>query len=258
MVAVKQVHTLSDSDWENFKGEAQLMSNLRPHSNVVQFLGITSTPSLCIITEFMDGGSLYSVLHSDAKIDMSMVQIWVQGIAAGMFHLHSEGVFHRDLASRNVLLNSGGQAKIADFGLSRTGSGAKISQTASQTGPLKWMAPESIRNRIYSIHSDVWSFGVTLWEIVSREDPYPDLDPVQTALQVTQGDPPLRLVSPSYCPHLLTEIMNGCFASEPTRRPDFKMITQRLKTSRAEEWAISVVGRRDVGSSQYGAMPDVE
>jgi len=256
-VAIKQVHNIvSEKDLLDFKGEAAVMRNLRPHTNVVQFLGITSVPHLCIITEFMEGGSLYNVIHSEAKIDMGMVQTWVQGIAAGMLHLHSEGVFHRDLAARNVLLTAGGQAKIADFGLSRKGqSGASVSQTASATGPLKWMAPESITQRIYSTQSDVWSFGVTIWEIVARDEPYPDLNPVQAAVEITRGQPPLRLEPPSYCPKVLCELMTSSFNTNPLQRPDFKNITQRLKNAKLEDW---LIGYPTGQQSQYGAMPGGE
>jgi len=169
--------------------------------------------------------------------------------------LHSEGVFHRDLAARNVLLTSGGQAKISDFGLSRTGSGG-VSQTVTKTGPLKWMAPESIRYRVYSVQSDVWSFGVTLWEIVCRDEPYSHLDAVQAALEVTQGEPPLRLQPPAYCPAILSELMQQCFFTEPQHRPDFKMIHHRLKNSRPDDWKI--VGTdfsKPNASSVYGTMP---
>eukprot|EP01118_Nematostelium_gracile_P005329 TRINITY_DN1677_c0_g1_i1.p1 TRINITY_DN1677_c0_g1~~TRINITY_DN1677_c0_g1_i1.p1 ORF type:complete len:586 (+),score=131.95 TRINITY_DN1677_c0_g1_i1:44-1801(+) len=241
VVAVKQISgNFKAQEIENFKGEALVMTKLRPHSNVVQFLGITSEP-LCIVTEFLEGGSLFSVLASDRNIDMRMVRMWIEGIAAGMLHLHSEGVFHRDLAARNVLLTEGNQAKIADFGMSRAGSG--VSHTKANTGPIKWMAPESIRERVYSVYTDVWSFGVTIWEILCRDEPYPDLDPVQVAIQVVNGD--LRLSAPSYAPKFLGNLMEMCFFTVPNQRPDFNILVKKLKNSTAEDWQLNVKGQRE-------------
>jgi len=220
-----------------FKSEAAVMKNLRPHVNVVQFLGITSSPQLCIITEFLDNGSLYQLVFSDSKIDANLLANIAKGISAGMLHLHKEGIVHRDLATRNILLGAGYQVKISDFGLSRVvdSSTSGSNQTRSDTGPLKWMSPEAIRNREYSTKSDVWAFGVTLYEVVARNEPYLGLDPVQTALQVNGG---LRLDIPYYTPSVLAEIMQGCFQTDPNLRPDFSSICRRFSTARTDEWLI--------------------
>jgi len=162
----------------------------------------------------------------------------VKGIASGMLHLHREGLVHRDLATRNILLGSGNQVKITDFGLSRAaGTEHKGSnQTVSDTGPLKWMAPEAIKNREYSRMSDVWAFGVTLYEIVARSEPYLGLDPVQAALQVTHAG--LKLSIPSYTPLVISEVMRGSFETDPSRRPEFQYITKRLQDATPQEWLI--------------------
>merc|ERR1712146_108664 len=86
----------------------------------------------------------------------------------GMSHLHTEGIIHRDLATRNILLSEGLTPKISDFGLSRFGAPDDDNQTKSDVGPLKWMAPEAIKARVYGKKTDVWSYGVTVWEIVAR------------------------------------------------------------------------------------------
>jgi serine/threonine protein kinase len=136
-------------------------------------LGITVAPNpQCIVTEFLDGGSLTSLLYSRKTITQKMLYDIVYGIAAGVLHLHKEGIVHRDLAARNVLMTSGGQVKISDFGMSRkTQNSGGVTKT--ENGPLKWMAPECLYERKYSIKTDVWAFGVTLFEIVSRGEPYP-------------------------------------------------------------------------------------
>jgi len=240
-VAIKQLilkSMMSPRDLSDFKSEAAVMKRLRPHVNVVQFLGITSSPQLCIITEYLDQGSLFHLVFSEAKVDANMLMNVVKGIASGMLHLHREGLVHRDLATRNILLGSGNQVKITDFGLSRVaGNEHKSSnQTVSDTGPLKWMAPEAITNREYSRMSDVWAFGVTLYEIVARSEPYLGLDPVQAALQVTHAG--LRLEIPSYTPIVIAEVMKGCFSADSSRRPDFQHISKRLQDATPQEWLI--------------------
>jgi len=96
------------------------------------------------------------------------------------------------------------------------------------------MSPEAIKQRIYSKASDVWSFGVTLWEITARQDPYPNLDPLQTALEVCHGG--LRLAIPPFTPSIIVSIMKGCFEEDPDRRPTFAMITDKLQNARTDEW----------------------
>jgi len=240
-VAIKQLllQAMTPKEIDDFKSEAVVMSALRPHVNVVQFLGITSTPQLCIITEFLENGSLYQFIFSDAKIDTTILTNILKGISGGMLHLHKEGIVHRDLAARNILLGSGFQVKISDFGLSRvvdTASGSQSNRTKSDTGPLKWMAPEAIRNREYSQMSDVWSFGVTMYEIVARCEPYPELDPIQTALQVSNGN--IKLEMPYYTPFVIAEIFNGCLCTDPNQRPKFGFICNRFQQARPDEWLI--------------------
>jgi len=240
-VAIKQLSfkgALTQKELQDFKIEAAVMKRLRPHVNVVQFLGITSSPTLCIVTEFLDHGSLFQLVFSNSKIDANLLLNIVKGMAAGMLHLHREGIVHRDLATRNILLGSGNQVKISDFGLSRNvvNEESRSNQTVSDTGPLKWMSPEAIRNREYSRMSDVWAFGVALYEIVARSEPYAGLDPVQAALEVTHGG--LRLEIPGYTPSVIAEVMTGCFQFEPQKRPDFQFISKRFQEARLDEWLI--------------------
>jgi len=241
-VAIKQLafkDTMSAKDLADFRAEAKLMASLRPHVNVVQFLGITGGQyPLCIVTEFLDQGSLYGFLHGgDVKIDTNMMMTLVKGVAAGMLHLHREGLIHRDLAARNILIGSGFQVKITDFGLARPNAEGN-NKTKSETGPLKWMSPEAIKNRTYSKASDVWAFGVVLYEVLSRQDPYADLDPVQAALEVTHSN--LRLPIPPYAPVIVSEIMAGCFQTGADKRPSFAAIYERLRDARMEDWTSTI------------------
>jgi len=143
-----------------------------------------------------------------------------------MLHLHAEKIVHRDLAARNILLTSNYEPKVSDFGLSRIKQTEATSKTASDVGPLKWMAPESINRKVYSFSSDVWSYGVTMWELVARSEPYPDLDPVNAAMAVIHKG--VRLPIPTSCDNVLGEIMQSCWNDDPEQRSTFKEICTKL------------------------------
>jgi len=135
-----------------------------------------------------------------------------------MTHLHTENVIHRDLAARNILLGRDLEAVVADFGMSRMASSEdNVMQTKSEVGPLKWMSPENIADRLYSKKSDVFSFGVTLWEIFARRDPWDNKDALSVAFAVKDGE----TLKPINCPPKIAEIMLSCFAFKPINRPNF-------------------------------------
>jgi len=212
------------------------MSKLRPHVNVVQFLGISvkGNSDVCIVTEYLEGGSLHKLLMSPATIDVQTLKKFVCGIAAGMFHLHTENIIHRDLAARNVLLNANFVVKISDFGMSRVLAVSKFNQTRSETGPIKWMAPESLRMKEYSTYSDIWSFGVVIWEILVRQEPYSETkDQIQVALDIVNGK---TLQIPTWTPLILKKIINQCFQYEPTKRGTFDQINSALQSAESMDW----------------------
>jgi len=173
-VAIKKLKDFKETDKDPFIAEAKLMSLLTPHPNVVLFRGVTLDP-LCIVTDFCEGGSLRRYLISDAKIDEDRMYRWVEDIAKGMAHLHN-GVgekkvilLHRDLAARNILLKHG-TAQVSDFGmaLSHETRDSMSIDYSDEHLPVKWMAPEALMNNTFSAKSDVFSFGVVVWEIVTR------------------------------------------------------------------------------------------
>jgi tRNA A-37 threonylcarbamoyl transferase component Bud32 len=230
-VAIKTIQgdNFSQHELDEFLAEAEVMSKLRPHANVVQFFGVSfGAEGVCIITEFMSRGAVEDLLlDKDLAITQGEMLHWIRGIASGMQHLAAEAVVHRDLAARNVLLSEN-DVKIADFGMARELSAEGSSNTTkSKTGPLKHMAPESLLHRSYSSKSDVWAFAVTVAEILTRDEPFPDLDAVSAATQVTHG---LRVTFPSnISPHLET-LMLRCLEDSPEDRPDFAEIVSRLTT----------------------------
>jgi len=226
-VAVKVMH-VDNMDFQalnNFQAESELMKRLRNHQNVVMFLGICDEP-LCVVTEFMEGGSLYALLHSDQKIPDNIRNQMVIDIARGMLHLHCENIIHRDLAARNVLLTGDYRAKISDFGLSRINSEAG-NKTNSEVGPLKWMAPECIKDRQYGIPSDVWAFGITLIEIFSRKDPYPTMDALSAATRICLKE--MVATAPLNSPQLIATMIIECCQFEVEGRPNFEYIVKELE-----------------------------
>ncbi|KAL6060152.1 Tyrosine-protein kinase jak2 [Balamuthia mandrillaris] len=181
-VAIKR---LQESNWKEFAVELEIMQKLRPHTNVLQLLGVAyqdNTP-FCI-TELMPKGNLWHFLQTKegkefVQTTTNLVQM-AKEIAAGMNHLHSEGIVHRDLAARNLLLTETNEIKVSDFGLSRLIVNVESAQEV--IGPLKWMAPECFIESKYSEKSDVWSYGITLWEIITfGKEPYSKMNGIQVA-----------------------------------------------------------------------------
>ncbi|PRP86710.1 putative LRR receptor-like serine/threonine-protein kinase [Planoprotostelium fungivorum] len=243
-VAVKQIRAecVQVEQLQDFLNEVSIVQQLRPHPNVVLFMAATFPPDpLSIVSEYCEGGSLYDHLRNNSASVYDKAK-FIKGIALGMLHLHSEGVIHRDLAARNILLTKHLEPKVCDFGMSRqapisNGSGRTSSAriTNSNVGPLKWMAPEAIKNREYSIKSDVFSFGVVIWEIITVSDPWPSLSAMEAAFAVVvEGR---RLHIPSGTDVKWSQIMKSCWHFEPELRPTFEILTDVLHME----------GQRDVG-----------
>jgi len=186
-------------------------------------LGVCIEPTLCIITEYLEGGSLRDLLTNNLNIDHKTIVRIARSVAAGVLHLHKEGLIHRDLACRNVLVDSPCSiVRVADFGMSRGGTDSMERKTVSDVGPLKWMAPECLVNRVYSSKSDVYSYGITLWEIITKEEPWPDLEPITAAINVVEKGAILPI--PVDCPLPFANIMKQCWRRDTTQRPDMTAI----------------------------------
>eukprot|EP01118_Nematostelium_gracile_P018804 TRINITY_DN8497_c0_g1_i1.p1 TRINITY_DN8497_c0_g1~~TRINITY_DN8497_c0_g1_i1.p1 ORF type:complete len:462 (-),score=77.47 TRINITY_DN8497_c0_g1_i1:4-1389(-) len=242
-VAVKHLlnQKMTEKELAEFKSECQLMMNLRPHKNVVPLLGVCVSPQtpLCIVTEFIEFGSLETLIQSPITIQWYMVFDIAKGITAGIYHLHQENILHRDLAARNILLRSSVkrghpsfEALIADFGLSKQTQTPGALVEANLRGPFKWMAPEALREGRYSVKSDAFSFGVVLWEIISRQQPYDGMTIYEAAQAVV--DYGLRLNIPVNTPPKFRQIMTECWHQDPTARPDFQQIAQMLSEIESE------------------------
>jgi len=213
----------------DFLKEAQLLINLPPHPNVVQVYGMSiDGVEPVLVMEYCAGGSLENLLCSSGqhlteqeKLDL------VKGIARGVLHLHNNNIVHRDLAARNILLSETRIPKISDFGMSRIlAREDEEGHTNTEFGPIRWMAPESIANKVYSQKSDVWSFGIVVWEIVAESLPYQDEDLVDVLVQIRDKARTPKI--PEECPPLLRELMELCWKRQPEERPTLKEISQML------------------------------
>ncbi|XP_077530298.1 mitogen-activated protein kinase kinase kinase 9-like [Haemaphysalis longicornis] len=232
-VAVKAARQDPDEDVEaaaqSVRQEGQLFWRLA-HPNVVSLLGVClEPPNLCLVMEYARGGPLNRVL-AGRRVPPEVLVDWAVQIARGMHYLHVEAsLIHRDLKSSNVLLSepyaerSRKTLKITDFGLARQVTGTTRMSTA---GTYAWMAPEVIKASTFSRASDVWSYGVLLWELLTGETPYKGIDALAVAYGVAVNK--LTLPIPSTCPAPFSRLMQACWSSDPHERPAFSAILLEL------------------------------
>jgi serine/threonine protein kinase len=188
-------------------------------------------PQFVLVLEYCAGGSLDRLLFDDNReLSEEMMLKWIRRIAAGMYHLHRFNVIHRDLAARNILLTKTGEPKVSDFGLSRfLQEGTVERQTLSTVGPVCWMSPESLKQKTYSKKTDVWMFGMLVYEIVARREPHSHMSPYEAVSLIR--DTGLTPEIPSNCPPLLRNVMERCWQIDPNRRPSFEDICLMLNQS---------------------------
>lgn len=233
---------------ESVRREAQLFAMLR-HPNIIELRGVClQQPHLCLVLEFARGGALNRALAAGnsapdprapgprhtRRIPPHVLVNWAVQIARGMLYLHEEAVvsiLHRDLKSSNILLLEkiehddiyNKTLKITDFGLAREWHRTTKMSTA---GTYAWMAPEVIKSSLFSKGSDIWSYGVLLWELLTGEVPYRGIDGLAVAYGVAVNK--LTLPIPSTCPEPFAKLMKECWQQDPHIRPSFAAILEQL------------------------------
>ncbi|KXZ52483.1 hypothetical protein GPECTOR_9g527 [Gonium pectorale] len=226
-VAVKILKDVHDdsSQYQEFLQEVAIMRKVR-HKNVVQFIGAcTRKPNLCIVFEFMSGGSVYDYIRREGPLKLSAILKLAADVARGMDYLHQRKIIHRDLKAANLLMDDNAIVKIADFGVARVIE--TTGHMTAETGTYRWMAPEVIEHKPYDEKADVFSFGVVLWELLTCKVPYSDMTPLQAAVGVVQKG--LRPGIPPNCPMALAEVMEACWTGNPAQRPSFRELAPRLQ-----------------------------
>ncbi|ESN92961.1 hypothetical protein HELRODRAFT_133652, partial [Helobdella robusta] len=240
-VAVKMLKDCTSAgEYRDLLSEFNLLQQVN-HENVIRLIGVCRSPTapLYIIVEFCKYGSLGSYLRKfrvnwryskssddDNNPDNSTghgrcdLLKFCLHIASGMQYLNSMHIVHRDLAARNILVGENRIAKISDFGLSRdVYEGDAYFKTSKGPLPVRWMAPESLYSRTYTTMSDVWSYGIVLWEIITMgSNPYPGISCEKLMDLLKEG---YRMKKPLSCSDELFDVISSCWNDDPRLRPSF-------------------------------------
>ncbi|XP_048589469.1 mast/stem cell growth factor receptor Kit isoform X2 [Nematostella vectensis] len=248
VVAVKyaRVSNEIDSDEEERKLHAELliMQQIGNHPNIVKLIGACSVEKpLLVVTEYLSGGNLLDhvrrmraqngLIYADVS-EHELLRLAL-GVCEGLVHIAECGIIHGDLAARNILLDSHANPKLADFGFSRDNKASKVLSSGKQDKqrkfPVKWMALELLHHNIFTRKSDVWSYGVVLWEIFTLGgSPYPGVPSRYLLKRLLTG---YRMEKPLHCPDELYDVMLSCWEEEPIKRigfPEVHLALTRLLT----------------------------
>nr|XP_057945210.1 tyrosine-protein kinase Fes/Fps [Doryrhamphus excisus] len=224
-VAVKACkESLALEHKNKFLMEARILKQY-DHPNIVKLIGVcTQKQPIYIIMELVQGGDFLSFLRQEGpNLTPKMLVGMVENVAAGMEYLEKKKCIHRDLAARNCLVADYHVVKISDFGMSRQQEDGVYSvEGGLKQIPIKWTAPEALNYGRYTTESDVWSFGVLLWEAFSLGlNPYTSMSNQQTRDEVEKG---YRMAAPRNCPLEVSRIMSSCWQHEAKNRPSFKKL----------------------------------
>ncbi|CAG9764694.1 unnamed protein product [Ceutorhynchus assimilis] len=239
-VAVKKLKSFAVSTCvQDFEREISIMKKLK-HSNIVEILGVLREPDLLLVMEYVPHGSLQSYLKiNKEKMKTKQLLKYAADITMGMDYLGTRNVVHRDLAARNILVLDENHVKISDFGLAQFmgTNDYYILKSPHRELPIKWYAPESLAEGKFSVKSDVWSYGVTLFEMFNfGEDPptlgnidkMPEGQEQQVLLSAIQSG--ARFPCPEHCPQsIYVSLMRPCWEADPHERPTFKQLTQQIE-----------------------------
>ncbi|XP_049336141.1 focal adhesion kinase 1 isoform X2 [Astyanax mexicanus] len=235
-VAIKTCkNSTSDSVREKFLQEALTMRQF-DHPHIVKLIGVITENPVWIIMELCTLGELRSFLQvRKYGLDLASLILFSYQLSTALAYLESKRFVHRDIAARNVLVSSIDCVKLGDFGLSRYMEDSSYYKASKGKLPIKWMAPESINFRRFTSSSDVWMFGVCMWEILMYGvKPFQGVKNNDVIGRIENGE---RLAMPPNCPPTLYSLMTKCWAYDPSKRPCFNELKAQLSTILAEEKA---------------------
>ncbi|XP_016527287.1 megakaryocyte-associated tyrosine-protein kinase isoform X2 [Poecilia formosa] len=242
MVAVKTIKC--DVTAQAFMQETAVMTKLQ-HKNLVRLLGVILHKGLHIVTELMTKGNLVNFLRTRGRSVVGPAQLlrFSLDVCEGMEYLESKKLVHRDLAARNVLISDDSVAKVSDFGLAKMDS----KETDKAKLPVKWTAPEALKKEKFSTKSDVWSYGVLLWEIFAYgRQPYPKMSLKEVKEKVEAG---YRMEAPEDCPPGAYAIMKLCWEQEPRKRPGFSKLREKLEQELSKTSPSSAAGSQEAAKT---------
>ncbi|XP_078252229.1 tyrosine-protein kinase SYK isoform X2 [Rhinoraja longicauda] len=227
-VAVKVLKSNDPAVKDELMKEAQFMHQL-DNPYIVRMIGICERECLMLVMELAEQGQMNKFLAAHKDISLNNLVELVHQVSMGMKYLEENNYVHRDLAARNVLLVTQHYAKISDFGLSKAINSEENYYKAKSTGkwPIKWYAPESINYYRFSSKSDVWSFGVMMWEAFSYgQKPYKGLKGQDVVQMIEAGQ---RLEAPPRCPIEMFQLMQECWTYKANERPGFAIVEHKLR-----------------------------
>uniref|UniRef100_A0A673B146 Tyrosine-protein kinase receptor TYRO3 n=1 Tax=Sphaeramia orbicularis TaxID=375764 RepID=A0A673B146_9TELE len=241
-VAVKVLKSdiTSSGDIEQCLKEAAYMKDFH-HPNVIQLIGVSlqrrptqRLPVPMVVLPFMKHGDLHTFLllsrlgEQPFELSLQTLVQFMLDVSRGMEYLSSRNIIHRDLAARNCMLDENMVVCVADFGLSKKiYSGDYYRQGSVSKLPVKWIALESLADNVYTSQSDVWAFGVTMWEIMTRgQTPYPGVENSEIYEYLIKGE---RLKKPAECREDIYELMHSCWSPVPKCRPSFQHLVDQLE-----------------------------
>jgi hypothetical protein len=224
-VAIKSVDGITQAEHEQFVREVQIMSRLHsPH--IVQLYGAClEAESHCLVMEHMTQGSLHQVL-GEKTLTPKQQKAYAISIAKGLFYLHSKGIVHCDLKSANILISAHHEAKLTDFGISKTAT-QSIKATAEKSQAIAWQAPECLQKHPkFTMESDIYAFGMIVWEMVTGKRPFASLDKKGICDAVLSGK---GETLPKEMPEFYQKLISSCWHSDPHKRPNLKTLITQLE-----------------------------
>ncbi|XP_045523856.1 focal adhesion kinase 1 isoform X6 [Pieris brassicae] len=254
-VAVKTCKMDADLDTaEKFLEEAYIMQQFS-HPHIIGLVGVCSTPPIWIVMELATLGEMRAYLQQNShRLETCTLVLYIYQLSTALSYLESKKFVHRDIAARNVLVSTPTCVKLADFGLSKMVEDKSYYKASRGKLPIKWMAPESINFRRFTSASDVWMFGVCMWEILMLGvKPFSGVKNNDVIGKLENGE---RLALPPRCPPRLYSLMSRCWTYEPSHRPSASQLKETLceilQEERSTAWDTMRRENRRVAAASWG------